>query len=630
MAGAMTTTSGLVRMKVAVLRHSLHGARLERLSWGLMFGLAAVAATIWLSTTSAAADLLALMFGLWGVGWALGPVLFTGEDSTLRPEHFRTLPLTTRQLALGLLGASFVGAPAVISAAAAISLVVLGSRLSPAAVVTAVPALLLQVAFFVVLSRVVTSVLRAVIRSQLSAAISGLLIGAVMAFFISGWSVFAAVGDLFATGLPARAATVARLLPTGWALVAVEAAGSGSWMTAAAALLGLAVLVLLGVLLWSVLLRRRLTTRRARVGVRRSAAPVPSSPLWAVVRKELLTWRRDYTRTSFLYFAFFYSLFIGLYPIVAGSRLWLLLIGVTFAVTAAGCTANLYGADGSALWLTLTRPRATSVDVRGRQTAWLLVVGPVAVAATLIPIEATGLWWALPGSLTLVITALGAGAGLVVLHSVYQLIPMTDPHKRGDDMFDHEISWLQFMTMLVAIAVLVLPPFALVILGQRDGYGWAQWLAIPVALAFAALYFTAFGRWAYRRLAARGPELLQFMLHGPAARTERTQAKAFDLVVKAMTPAQRAAFYAAGFAGVIALFPQGVMPIIFKLTEAESKAWFLALYLPDAWQWPAAALMVAIGLVCLAFTMRIFLTSREDLAAGETLPTAASHERHAV
>jgi ABC-2 type transport system permease protein len=60
---------------------------------------------------------------LWGLGWALGPTLFTGEDTTLRPEHFRSLPITTRRLAVGLLGASFVGVPVIVSLLAFTALV---------------------------------------------------------------------------------------------------------------------------------------------------------------------------------------------------------------------------------------------------------------------------------------------------------------------------------------------------------------------------------------------------------------------------------------------------------------------------------------------------------------------------
>lgn len=45
---------------------------------------------------------------------------------------------------------------------------------------------------------------------------------------------------------------------------------------------------------------------------------------------------------------------------------------------------NLYGFDGSALWLTLVTPGAERIDVRGRQLAWLIAIGPVAILTTII------------------------------------------------------------------------------------------------------------------------------------------------------------------------------------------------------------------------------------------------------
>ena len=36
------------------------------------------------------------------------------------------------------------------------------------------------------------------------------------------------------------------------------------------------------------------------------------------------------------------------------------------------------------MWLTVMTPRSARADVRGRQAAWLIAVGPYAVAATVI------------------------------------------------------------------------------------------------------------------------------------------------------------------------------------------------------------------------------------------------------
>ncbi|MFI6907996.1 sensor histidine kinase [Nonomuraea sp. NPDC050394] len=42
-------------------------------------------------------------------------------------------------------------------------------------------------------------------------------------------------------------------------------------------------------------------------------------------------------------------------------------------------------------------------------------------------------------------------------------------------------------------------------------------------------------------------------------------------------------------------FPQGLVAAIFKVFSIDEKAWFLALYLPEPWQWPVIALMMLVG-----------------------------------
>jgi hypothetical protein len=48
------------------------------------------------------------------------------------------------------------------------------------------------------------------------------------------------------------------------------------------------------------------------------------------------------------------------------------------------------------------------------------------------------------------------------------------------------------------------------------------------------------------------------------------------------------------------LVPQGLVPAVMKLTETPpTRSWFVALYMPDAYQWPLIAVMVALGLAML-------------------------------
>ena len=50
----------------------------------------------------------------------------------------------------------------------------------------------------------------------------------------------------------------------------------------------------------------------------------------------------------------------------------------------------------------------------------------------------------------------------------------------------------------------------------------------------------------------------------------------------------------------IPLFPQGIVPLVMLLTEAPTRSWFLALYVPAPFSWLTAAAMIALGLTMLA------------------------------
>ncbi|GEM_PF-3954613 len=49
---------------------------------------------------------------------------------------------------------------------------------------------------------------------------------------------------------------------------------------------------------------------------------------------------------------------------------------------------------------------------------------------------------------------------------------------------------------------------------------------------------------------------------------------------------------------------QGFVPLAIKLTHGTSRAWFLALYLPSAYQWPVIAAMIAVATLMLAVAVR--------------------------
>lgn len=50
----------------------------------------------------------------------------------------------------------------------------------------------------------------------------------------------------------------------------------------------------------------------------------------------------------------------------------------------------------------------------------------------------------------------------------------------------------------------------------------------------------------------------------------------------------------------VPLIPQGIVAMAFLLTSVPSRSWFLALYVPEPFQWPIAGGMAALGLTLLA------------------------------
>ncbi|MBG0832448.1 hypothetical protein HS041_32600 [Planomonospora sp. ID67723] len=579
-ATSLTTSLTMAGMKLAVLRNSMSGQKSGSIVIGGVLGLVLAGGTLFAAFRTG--DLLAAAYAIWMLGWIFGPVFSGGGDETLRPEYFTLLGIPPRRLASGLLVGAFVGIAPVISLLALAGLAVFGVRQSPAAVVVALPAMLLQLAVFVLLSRVAVAVLGLALRSRVGAVGAGLVNGAILAALGQGWVFAVALGQ--AGGITPEASAALRYLPSGWGLAAVEAAVAGSWGRAALTLGALAVLVALLLAAWAALLTRRAGSARASARGRRPITASTASG--AVVAKELRVWSRDLVRTHQLTFALAYGVFFAAAPLLLGVHGMLPWAGPIFVLMAAAMSANLYGADGTALWLTLVAPGAA--DVRGRQQAWLLVVGPVAVAVTLAFSAAVGGFE--PAVLALTAALLGGGAGIVPLISVYALVPGTDPHRRGGNPLrvsedDGAMTGLAYAVL--ALVALTGAPAAL----AAWLYGWA---GVAVGVVTGALSFWGFGLLAQRRLHSHGPDLLQTMRTGkrPAAATGPGRWMSLDHLPKR----EQIITVICWSIGAVPLFPQGIVAGVLKAGGTENRSWFLALHLPDGLQWPTIAFMVLLGL----------------------------------
>ncbi|GDY31445.1 hypothetical protein [Gandjariella thermophila] len=525
----------LIRMKLRMLAHGLRGRRAVAMVVGALFGLAGGLATALLmgagfGDPEASTDIAAALLAAWTAGWLVAPVLTGGSDETLQPEHFRLLPIPPRRLAFGFLVTALVGPAPLATLIAVCGLVGFGLRAGPAAGVTALVAVPLQLAFAVVLSRVVLAVLGAVLRSRRGKDLGVLLAALVGLLSIPVRIAVQTIGPILVNRESPTFSAVLRALPTGWGADAVRAAARGEWPMALGALAGLAVLVAVLVVAWSRLLVRRMTTvpagasggERARRRTERDPRRglLPATPVGAVAGKELRMWWRDARRRVVLLSSMLVGLLVPVFS-TAGARhsgvnlvpyaaLWLVL----FACLQAG---NLYGMDGTALWRTLVTPGAERADVRGRQLAWLIVVGPVALAAALVAPGVSGAGDAYPWVLGLAPALLGAGAGMVLLLSVYAGYPLPrqgngNPFSSGGNPGCARV--LRQLAIMLLLAFAAVPPGLAIGLGNALHLATLTWLGIPIGIGSGALLGWWWGRLAYRRLAARGPELLDAVRPG--------------------------------------------------------------------------------------------------------------------
>jgi len=585
----------MIRMKLAIMRHSTGGTRGTLMATGAALGLLLAAGTIWLATLrpdhpAALGDVLAVAFALWTLGWVLGP-LSGGGAPVLRVGHFALLPISRLRLAIGLLGASLVAVTTAITLLAFAGLVVYAARLGLGPAVVALPAVLLQLSFVILLSRVAVGVFGEIAKSRLGGVLAGVMQGAMMVVAQSGWMVIVALDQfqILKTGFPPEVSAVLRTLPSSWGLVAVDAASRSDWPLAAGALAGLALVVVFLLMAWSRLLR---LSRTARVVIRGSGGGategrtstrpfLPSGGTAAVVLKELRAWWRDPARWSLFCVAPAWALITSLLPLAFGETALLPWAAPAAALMAAALYVNAWGHDGTALWLTLLTPGAERRDVRGRQLAWLAVFTPTTVlmAALLVPLSGQG--WTWPWVLALLPALLGGGAGLAAWVGVTQLVPGPDPHRNRDNPLEGgESTAAQGLLVFFAGLLPVVPAAAVVRAGTLQGNDLLLWGGMPISVVTGALCAWLLGRFAYRHLEAHEPEMLHMMLSGGIVQAATEEAE--PSVLDTMSRRRQAALFVGVWLGSIALFPQGLVPLGIKLSGGDDPVWFLALYLPPS------------------------------------------------
>jgi hypothetical protein len=128
-----------------------------------------------------------------------------------------------------------------------------------------------------------------------------------------------------------------------------------------------------------------------------------------------------------------------------------------------------------------------------------------------------------------------------------------------------------------------------------------RWASVPLGVVTGVVLYTWLGRLGYRRLAARGPEMLLKMRVGRSSESrsgDQSAGRASDQPRQAgvQVAGRNAAVIGVGIPlAAILLFPQGIVPLILKLAHARARVWFLPLYLPKPLQWPACFVMIVLG-----------------------------------
>jgi ABC-2 type transport system permease protein len=609
----------LIGMKIAVLRHAWRGGQSSMLWSGATLGVLLAIGTMSAIVSvpiGQAIDTLAIAFGLWAMGWMMLPLIGGSGGDPLRPEVFRLTAIPPRRLALGLLIAGGVGVLPLVSVLAFGSLVVVAARLDLLTVIVAIVGVALMLSLVVALSRVVVGALGRAMETRL-----GLELAAIQYALILGFSLFWIPLILLSTegagGKPGSVdvglgvGEVARILPTGWVAVAVEAAGRSDWGVAIAALGGLIALIGLLSFAWTAIVARRLELSSGmRRRPRRPLASLPTdrtgrgilgdAPLNGVVGRELRTWVRHPRRGLELRVAIWSAILLAVAPALLGSTALWPWAGAIVVVIAGNGLANVYGMDGTSFWLTLSTPGSERIDVRGRQLAWLVVVGTIGILASIVLTFASGHLEATPWVAAAVPALLGGAAGLGILLSVATPAPLPerrggDPLDLGDDPTTGGNLMIHGVVMSLAVPALAIPALLATSL-------------VPVAGVFVGMVTGVLLAWtggaiAIRRLERAGPETLERLRARPAARpaVPPVGAPARPSLPRWRSIARNALL----LIGALLVFPQGLAALGLKLTGSDSKVWFAALYLPEPWPVPAAIGAVVLGLAAWYLAWRV-------------------------
>lgn len=164
---------------------------------------------------------------------------------------------------------------------------------------------------------------------------------------------------------------------------------------------------------------------------------------------------------------------------------------------------------------------------------------------------------------------------------------MTDPHRRGrgtivsgDDMNAGKL-FITNLLLLILLFFVSIPTIFILTLGTLLLQNLLIWTGVPMGLCTGLLMSWYFGRLAYRRLESHGSDILSIMHSGGITQTVDNKVAQTDDTLSNLSAGKSVLVGLLVTMGIIFTLPQGIVPIILKLSGVKVRSWFIALYLPE-------------------------------------------------
>ena len=527
----------LVWLKWRLLANGLRTDRQRR--WGLpiiVIGLliiAVVGSTFYYETIRSLEPVAAGELSVWlsivgWIGWATLPVLIFPIDETLDPAKFAILPLSRRNMMVGLVGAAFLTPPIVVPLFVILTDLVLWTGWLVTPITIAAVALILV--SYVVGGQAFTTAFSMLIKSRRGRDLTMLfVIGLGLGLYTLQNALATTVGDLGLAGALAEypARPWAWIFPPGAAQSAIIAATEGSYFTALG-LLAWAVVTLRGLTaVWNRMLERlisqpEMTATKAASRMRPFTELRGWSATGVVVRKELRMYLRDPRMRMVWTGGVIFIGILGASLIVGSTQItalraspWLVLAAPTTVLfVGLPIALNQFGWErraASYLFALPIKPRDLLV---GKNIAVAIGLTVETVVLTLSIAAVTQGWSRVIYMPFIMITAIGCQLAIGNLASV--LTPLRLPDM-GTDVFSQasEHGCLAIGSQLVSfftIGLLMVPPAVAYTLVEAFGVErFTLWQVSAASVIYGAIIYTMSLALASRLLRRRLPEVLDWV-----------------------------------------------------------------------------------------------------------------------